>query len=608
MNQAQISLDFSPPPKKEEEYQGYEALDIQLAELMERLNGESNKALKTCTLDISKRTREGQIAMPCSTEQEAILRQTKVVGEANEYKPLVLDQGYLYLRRYWQYQQRLAEQLNKRLGQPSLSDEERHWQQERLAFYFEKDELVEGDVNWQQVAAERALNHRFLVLSGGPGTGKTTTITRIMALLIEQYLKDFRQNECANGSSRSDEPKRLKSGGGVNHKMRILLAAPTGKAAIRMLEAISQAQKRLSLSDDVQKHMPTEANTLHKLLGYRHAKVSFTHHADNPLEADLVLIDEASMIDIALMSKLLEAVPPQATLILIGDKNQLASVETGSVFTDMCAGLTHSDQLVTLQKNWRFSADSGIGKLAQAANKGEASTLLSLLKEEAQGDCQLVSVDDVLAHHIHPDLLTAWDVYFKQLTDPQASLQTLFEAFNQYRILCALRRGLNGSQLLNTRIEVELAKQGKINLKKSLHPHQASSTWYHGRPVMITQNDYHKGLFNGDTGITLIKQGKTHVYFPDAKDSTAYKAYSPVRLPAHETTWAMTIHKSQGSEFNQVSLILPHEVMPLLTRQLIYTGITRAKEQVRVIAETDVLQAGVASAVVSATRLRYLLA
>jgi exodeoxyribonuclease V alpha subunit len=640
----QLSMDFAvstqPTDSIEAQQEAYEPLDYQLAELFQELNGFSeenkaqNKAIKHCTLEISKHTREGQIAIPVSEGQRAELLQTKVAGEAGDYKPLIIDQGYLYLRRYWQYQQRLADQIQSRMlpeDESADQPDQQDWAQQRLDIYFEDEGLP---VDWQKLASSRALQKRFLIISGGPGTGKTTTITRILALLIE---KSASRGVAETTLERSDDDPqgemksstkwggilRLRSGtdsaelsrtvlsDALEHEsndesrpLKILLAAPTGKAAIRMLDSIrletNALQSKLGLSDALLKQMPTEANTIHKLLGYQHGSVQFKHNAQNPLNADVVLVDEASMIDIALMSKLLEAVPAHAKLILIGDKDQLSSVETGSVFADICAGLEEMDHLVTLKKNWRFSEDSDIGQIAIAANQGDSATLLSTLKDQNRTGCELITPEAMR----DAELVKPWAHYFDVLNKPSSTHEQIFEAFNQYRILCALRRGLNGSMLMNQRIGTALAKQDLIKFRRSNNQPQS---WYHGRPIMITQNSYSKGLFNGDTGITLIKDGDVKVFFPvdslSAEGSREYKSFSPVRLPAHETTWAMTIHKSQGSEFDQVVLILPHEVMPLLTRQLIYTGITRAKQKVSMVASEAVLVAGVRAEVIKATRI-----
>jgi len=590
----------------------YEPLDKQLAQLMVQLNGEKNPVLKNCVLEISKHTREGQIAINCSLDQQTALLKTKVVGEAGEYKPLILDAGYLYLNRYFTYQQHLAGQIKSRLLSVETikpTQQKANCLQDRLDVYFPKESESEQETNWQRVAAEQALQQQFLIVSGGPGTGKTTTITRILALLIEQNVIE----------QQALQPNQAKN----KDSLRILLAAPTGKAAIRMLDSIRDAQSKLNLSADIIEQLPNHASTLHKLLGYKPNSVQFKHNQQNPLSADVVLVDEASMIDIAMMSKLLDAVSANAKLILIGDKNQLSSVETGSVFADICNGLSNplsalvgrgekletsegeinTSNIVTLQKNWRFTKDSGIGQLAIATNQGDDQKTLAILKDENQTDCHLVSPDILSGMKIPNALIAPWENYFKALKNPDASIAEIFEAFNQYRVLCALRRGLNGSTIMSSRIETELAKQGFLQIR-SLQNRQNNhkQSWYHGRPVMITQNSYSKGLFNGDTGITLLINDQLNVYFPD-EDGKGFKSLAPVRLPAHETTWAMTIHKSQGSEFNQVALILPHEVMPLLTRQLIYTGITRAKEDVSLVASEGVLSSGIKTQAAQATQI-----
>jgi exodeoxyribonuclease V alpha subunit len=605
----------------------YEALDYQLADLMVELNDFKpadeqelkalNKTLSYCTLEISKRTREGQISNEITLEQQQLLLQTTVVGEPGEYMPLIVEtdneteigkgnnKAYLYLNRYWQYQQHLADQINARIeSKESLSLEQQEWANKRLADYFKSDESLDtnerlDEKNWQKRAAELALHNKFLIVSGGPGTGKTTTITRLLALLIEQHLHTFEDvGQIESGKN---------PGGG---SFNILLAAPTGKAAIRMLDSIREVsqslQTELSLDESILAQMPKQASTIHKLLGFKPNSAQFKHNRDHPLNADVVLVDEASMIDIAMMSKLIDAVPEHAKLILIGDKDQLASVETGSVFADICEGLKDKENivspLVTLRKNYRFAANSDIGQCAIAANQGDSNTLLNVLNDSNRAGAELI----LPANMRDAELIKPWHNYFAVLSNPESSLPEIFAAFNQYRILCALRRGLNGSQTMTSRIETALEKQDLITRRRgySQQGTNQQSNWYHGRPIMITQNSYSRGLFNGDTGITLIRDGEVKVYFP-ATDGADFISFSPVRLPAHETTWAMTIHKSQGSEFNQVVLILPQEDMPLLTRQLVYTGITRAKETVSIVASEDVLVAGVKAEVLKATRIEH---
>lgn len=578
----QQSVDFGtdsicamPAPKNgAEEPVIYEALDYQIATLLQEQNGEKNSTLEKCILNISKNTREGQIFSACNTTQQTELLSTKVVGQAGDYKPLIIDKGFLYLHRYFSYQQLLAEGIHTRIT-ASQSQEKTNWKENRLDYYFEKNTDKESkEPNWQRVAAERALQSSFLVLSGGPGTGKTTTISRILCLLIEQFLAQ-------------------KKGG----QFQIALAAPTGKAAVRMMDALRHAQQLVNLPQAVIDQLPKQASTLHKLLGYKHNSVQFKHTRNNPLQVNVVLIDESSMIDIALMSKLVEAVPKEAKLILVGDKDQLSSVETGSVFADICAGIKDTQNIVSLQKNWRFSQDSAIGQLAQAINNGDSKNVLAILKDEKSSECHLLSPSIIDKNQIPDDFLTPWEDYFELINNPQSSLDDIFNAFNQFRVLCALRKGLNGSTIMSERIETALLKKGLIKRR-----HQ--QLWYPGRPIMITQNNYSKGLFNGDTGLTLIKNNQTKVYFPDdSENRQTFKSFAPVRLSAHETTWAETIHKSQGSEFDQVSLIMPHEVNSLLSRQLIYTGVTRARKVLTIIANEEILTAGIETKRLQSTRI-----
>ena len=575
----------------------YDVLDYQLANLLEQLNKKKNKPLRKIALDISKQTREGRIALACDTTLTEELLANKVVGTGEEYTPLTLDNHYIYLRRYWAYQQRLADQISARLSFVAEKDQQREWIKQRLAHYFVQDNKSD-ETNWQQTAAALALISRFLIISGGPGTGKTTTITRILALLIEQHQLSSQQ------------------------PLRFSLAAPTGKAAMRMSESILESIEREGdkLSDEIKQQFPQESSTLHRLLGYIPNSTEFRFNKNNHLATDIVIIDEASMIDLALMTKLFEAIPPQASIILLGDKDQLAAVETGSVFTDICVTadnqssevITHYLQEVTgdtlskeqietqlapidnhiicLLKSWRFDQNSGIGRLASAVNYGKTEDALNSLESHDFSDIQLILPTELTISQ----LLSPWQDYLQALKS-NASIQELFAVFNQFRILSALRKGMNGSTYLNQKLEQQFSQQKQLYTGKR---------WYHGRPIMITENSYSTGLFNGDIGITLIKNGQAQVWF---KTNDGIKAFSPVRLPQHETAWIMTIHKSQGSEFERVLMILPTEDTPVLTRQLIYTGITRAKQQLEIIADPSILELGIKREIPQATQIRQAL-
>ena len=573
----------------------YEPLDYQLADLLEELDQNNNKILRQMTLEMSKKTGEGCIALACNKEQSTALLKTKVVGNTEEVKPLILEQGYLYLYRYWCYQQHLAEQIMARLqGESEAIDPD--WGKQRLAYYFSQDEGgSNNDINWQQTAAALALNTRLLIISGGPGTGKTTTITRILALLIEQNMQ-------------AKQPA-----------LRFSLAAPTGKAAMRMSEAIRDSMVREGdrLSKEITQQLPQESSTIHRLLGYIPNSTTFRFNKNNTLATDVVIVDEASMIDLALMSKLFEAIPVHAKVILLGDKDQLSSVETGSVFSDLCASannqyseeiqrylqaLTGKDvsltadkapsaidnHIVCLRKSWRFDEHSGIGKLSTAVNKGDMPSSVDILENTNYPDVKRVQSAELK----RKQLTDSWEPYLHAIKS-KAELGELFNIFNHFRILTALRRGMNGCVYLNKHVEKQLSQQNKLNTWKR---------WYHGRPIMITQNSYRTGLFNGDIGITLIdEQGQAKVWF---QSKEGVKAFSPVRLPQHETAWATTIHKSQGSEFEKVLMILPTEDTAVLTRQLIYTGITRAKQQLVLVAHKHVLKLGIERETPQATQIQ----
>jgi exodeoxyribonuclease V alpha subunit len=576
----------------------YDALDYQLAKLLAQLNNEGNTLLQQATLQISKQTREGRISLAYDDPKliEELLK-NKVVGLGEDYTPLTIDNGCLYLRRYWCYQQRLAAQINSRLctsQNNQKNDDDRDWITQRLTHYFGQDNEANNDeTNWQQIAAALALSSRFLIISGGPGTGKTTTITRILALLIEQHQQTNQQ------------------------PLRISLAAPTGKAAMRMRESIRESIQRDGdrFSAEIQQQLPQESSTLHRLLGYLPNSTEFRFNASNHLTSDLIIVDEASMIDLALMTKLFEATSPQTNIILLGDKDQLSSVETGSVFADLCSVATHQYQAETLQylhavtgmcltkatrstaidnhivcllKNWRFNQSSGIGQLATAVNQGDAEQTLTILAKQDSGEIQLIPPAELTV----TQLTSPWQTYLQALT-AKVPITDLFSAFNHFRILSALRRGMNGSLALNIQLEKKLLEQKRLDTGKR---------WYHGRPIMITENSYRTGLFNGDIGITLLdNKGQANVWF---QTSEGEKSFSPVRLPQHETAWIMTIHKSQGSEFERVMLMMPTEDSPVLTQKLIYTGMTRAKKRLEIVSHAAILQLGIEREIPQATQIR----
>jgi len=525
---------------------------------------------------------------------QTALSQSLLVESEHHNTPLVLDGNRLYLRRYWQYQQTLNTAIQERL-QPVRDNLPKALQKQLQALFPGSPESPD----WQKIACVLALRARFAIITGGPGTGKTTTLTKLLALLIELA------NEESNNT----------------RSLTVLLAAPTGKAAARVSESISKALGKLDIAESIKQHIPKKASTLHRLLGSRHDSRSYVHHRDNPLVADIVIVDEASMIDLEMMSSLLDALPEYAQLILLGDKDQLASVEAGSVMGDLCHGaenqaydeqtrawieqyadVTLSDpvspgsamnqQTIMLRYSHRFDEHSGIGQLAKAVNDGNATQAQDILNDPVKYKDLSHFVlshpaDKMLKHLVSENAGTSVDgkpehrqgygyyldvINKKRPTDNTQYHQwarQVLEAFDTFQVLCALRQGPWGVAGLNQRIE------------QWLFPNQKPTLWYEGRPVMITRNDYNLGLMNGDIGITLKDSNdKLRVAFPsdESGDEVKIRWISPMRLPDVETAFAMTVHKSQGSEFNHVAMVLPETRSQVLTRELVYTGITRAKE------------------------------
>ncbi len=522
----------------------FHPLDEQLAALLQRLGGGvENDALRRLALHVSERTRNGVIAAPLADLPDVdplALQASPVVGKPGDYRPLIVSETHAWLYRYWQYEQRLADCINSRLSPvfsphpnlPQQGGEEQEGasdQSSLLPSPLAGEGLGMGDIP------------QFLIISGGPGTGKTTTVTRILAHL---------------------------QGQGVA-AARILLAAPTGKAAMRMQESIRETRQRLGIGGD----MPEQASTLHRLLGYIPNKVAFRHHAGHPLAADVVIVDEASMIDISLMTHLFEALAPQTRLILLGDRDQLASVETGSIFRDMCVAPALQGNLVMLQQSFRFSAEDSIGQLAQAIRAADGERLLEILASPAFPEATL---DESATGLDAQTLREGWQDYVTAVGGQD--IDAAFRAFNALRILTPLRKGRLGVETLNAWVDGVMQRLLPVSAN-------ASRPWYAGRPVMVTQNDYRQNLFNGDIGIALPNgRGELRVWFPTG-EAGQYRALVPIRLPAHETAWAMTIHKSQGSEFTRVLLILPDsDDLPLLGRELLYTAVTRARQGIHVLA------------------------
>lgn len=502
------------------------------------------------------------------------LQRSQAVGDGHDATPLVLSNERLYLNRMWRNELSVARFFSQNSALPTVDEP-------ALATALTALFPPSKEVDWQKVAAAVALTRRISVIAGGPGTGKTTTVAKMLAALIQ-----------TGGSGRC----------------RIRLAAPTGKAAARLSESLGLALGQLPLSDEQKALLPADAGTLHRLLGIRPGSQRARYHAGNPLHLDVLVVDEASMIDLPMMARLIEALPTHARVIFLGDRDQLASVEAGAVLGDICAWMNAGytpqraqmlsrltgaavpagegdaagalrDSLCLLQKSYRFGSDSGIGLLADAVNRGDRAAVSAVFAQEFSD----ITLRPLTTGEQYQAMLTeALSGYadYLQLLKAQATPGEILSAFSRYQLLCALREGPFGVSGLNAQLEQLLARRGKIT--PSRH-----SRWYEGRPVMISRNDSALGLFNGDVGIALDRGTGLRVWFP-LPDGTI-KSVQPNRLPEHDTAWAMTVHKSQGSEFNHAALVLPDRSVPVVTRELVYTAITRAKQRLSIYADMQLL-------------------
>lgn len=523
----------------------------------------------------------GAVGIPSSPGDWAALADDALVGRAGDSTPLILDGGALYLSRFWSAEQTIVQILQRLCGQTpphdtpappmpacTLSDEQPA-AAGQLALDFGAPREATPPPAPKGVTAEQwqavchATQHPFSILTGGPGTGKTTTVVQVLAALL---LRD--------------------------PSLRIAVCAPTGKAAARLKESIQSQVAGLEVPQPIRDILGSpelEAATLHRLLGFVRDRTRFRHHAGQRLPHDVVVVDEASMIDIQLMAALLGALRDEARLLLVGDRHQLASVDAGTVFGDLCAAAARTDSrlhgsLSTLTHNFRSSDAPGIVALARAVNAGTAIDA----RLTASGEVTRIALPHAaeLAGALARELPDAWRSLHAATCAEEA-----FLALHRFQILCATREGPYGVRALNA--------AARLALKA---PQQQE--WYPGRPVMITQNDYRLGLFNGDIGIALPDpghQGSLHVHVESG--SGERRTFSPSRLPPHETMYAMTIHKSQGSEAGKVLLILPDTDLPILTRELLYTGITRARHHLTLWASPATLNQATARRIERTSRL-----
>ncbi|MDT8894598.1 exodeoxyribonuclease V subunit alpha [Halomonas sp. I1] len=570
----------------------------------------------------------------------AALAEPGLVADGPGSTPLVLagtaERPRLYLRRYWQHEQDIHSRIVARLGGTDSDDApDAARLRPILDALFPNPKATAAldgppqtaTIDWQKAACALAGRSRFAVITGGPGTGKTTTVVRLLALLQAQAL------------------------GEGTDALRIRLAAPTGKAAARLNESIAGQVAKLALdglADDPERlrnMIPKDVSTLHRLLGSRPDTRRFRHDRHHPLPLDVLVVDEASMVDVGMMAAMLEALPPRARLVLLGDKDQLASVEAGSVLGNLCAraegghytpataewlaeatgqplpaetrdadGQPLDQAIAMLRVSHRFTADSGIGQLAAAINL-EAEPAA---KCKAIGDALGAGFADLSHHKLSADderglarlavtgcperfpgahNADAPPVGYRHFLSVMAErrpaddaeqehfdnwARAVLAAHGDFQLLCALRRGPWGVEGLNERVRQALERE------KLIDSQDGRQRWYPGRPVLVTKNDYGLGLMNGDIGITLDmpRPGPEtsdnnprllRVAFPAGDGTDRIKWVLPSRLQAVETVFAMTVHKSQGSEFTHAALVLPDAPNPILTRELVYTGITRAR-------------------------------
>ncbi len=570
------------------------AADVHVATRMAQLAGEPDDTVRLAVAMAVRGVRSGSVCVELDQARATLLladpdgawpevpgwRDAVLASPlVGEHRPLRWEFDLLYLDRYRAQEQQVRDDLLARRGQsPPVVDD--------VALTVGLDRLCAGGDHGQRRAAELAATGWTTVIGGGPGTGKTTTVARILALLMGQ----------------------------PGPPPRVAMAAPTGKAAAR-LQAAVQAQA-LELAAQDRHDLPTlTASTLHRLLGWLPGRSQrFRHDRDNRLPFDVVVVDETSMVSLTMMARLLEAVRPDTRLILVGDPDQLASVEAGAVLADLVAGLTGTVSttvstpvsmpgpagvgtgVALLDRTWRFGGD--IADLAAAVRAGDADRAMTVLARPG-AEVGLVMPEDAcgtghLVEAVRPDVVGAAAAVRAAADDGDA--REALARLDQHRLLCAHRTGPRGIQEWTRRIENWLAADDLLPMHRD---------WYPGRPVLVTANDYSLRLFNGDVGVAVRVGERLRVAFGQ---QGRIVDYAPGRLADVQTVHAMTVHRSQGSQFDRVTVVLPEEDSPLCTRELLYTALTRAQTRVRLIGTEAELRAAIARPAARASGLRLRMA
>ncbi len=568
-------------------------LDLQFARAMGRLANDERPEVLLAAALASRHVSQGDVCLdlasldlePSARWPElqgwlATLRASPMVSNGSVATPLVLDDSNrLYLRRYWLHERRLAAAIGDR-ARTIVEGVDPAELEAGLQRLFAPS--TDGKPDLQRAAATMAVKRKFCVVSGGPGTGKTYTVVKILALLVEQ-------------AAAANLPLP-----------QMTLMAPTGKAAARLSESINQAKADLACSDAVKDAIVEDATTIHRALGsIRGTSTQFRHNQRSPLVTDIVLVDEASMVNVALMARLVAAVPDHARLILLGDKDQLASVEAGAVLGDICntsggrqrpaaatpdasgiwACVTHLD------RSYRYEDGSGIEALALAINAGDSAAALRVLTSSAADVAiEAPPPPGELGDELSSAVLRGYDAY---LQDAPASAR--LASFGKFRVLCGHRVGTRGVVAINEQIRDLLRRHGKIHGRGDL---------YVGRPVMVTVNNYELRLFNGDVGLILPNPDGDGLRAVFGATEATQRLLAPSRLPTHETVFAMSVHKSQGSEFDHVAVLLPDQASPVVTRELLYTAVTRARKSVVIHASHEVVRQTIGQRIVRTSGLR----